>query len=329
MNGLRIKDCGPGTTVQDLGRYGYRRFGVSTAGVMDRTAAALANVLVGNAPGTACIEFHMMGGQFVVEGCPVVVAVMGPGSSLWIDGKLVAEGHATQAGLGEVVEVGPVRGGAFAYLALAGGIDLAPEMESLSVHRRSGIGGGSLAKGDLVPTIPAPVRLLSILVSKRKTAPIRVVPGPQDDHFAADALSTLCGQAYTIRTDSDRMGCRLSGPVLSHVGKVDIVSDGVLPGSIQVPADGQPIILLRDCPTTGGYPKIATVISADLGSLAQIAPGQSVRFAPVSLEQAILATRAAEADLTRLLATVGPAIKVPTTDALLRTNLIDGAIDGS
>ena len=329
MIGLRIIDCGPGTTLQDHGRIGYRRYGVSTAGVMDHGAAALANALVGNPSAVACVEFQLSYGRLNVEGGPVVVAVRGPGCEFSVGGRTVPDGQSALANPDDIIEIGPVRGGVFAYLALGGGIDLPPEMGSLSVHRRSGIGGRALAAGDMLPAVaPEQGQLLAVQPAAARTGPIRVVPGPQNDQFSTEALDLLCSSAFIVRPDSDRMACRLTGPLLHQSGGANIVSDGVLPGSIQVPGDGVPIVLLRDCQTTGGYPKIATVISADLDQLAQIAPGGTVHFDSVTLDQAVAAARAADTDLRQRLAAIRPTAKTPTTEALFGANLIDGATDG-
>ncbi|MFL3655142.1 MAG: biotin-dependent carboxyltransferase family protein [Halioglobus sp.] len=329
MIGLRIIECGLGTSLQDIGRFGYRRFGVSTSGTMDRRSAALANALVGNVAGSAVIEFHMLGGKLLVEEGPVVIATVGPQCVLRIAGKQINKGCSARAEPGEIVEVESVRQGVFAYVAVGGGFNLNPELGSRSVHRRSGIGGPMLVSGAYLTVSAAPRQLMTISLPKPDTRPIRVVPGPQNDRFVNGAIKALCSSSYVIRSNSDRMAYCLSGPALHHLGDANIISDGVLPGSIQVPGDGQPIVLLRDCQTTGGYPKIATVISADLDRFAQISPGGLVHFLSVTLDQAIVAARAAAAEQTKILATISPAIRLPTTDTLLRLNLIDGVTDGS
>ena len=329
MTGLRVIDCGSGTTVQDRGRFGLRRYGVSTSGTMDMESAALANALTGNLPEMACVEFQMAGGRFVVEDGQAIVALSGPGCKLLIGGNAVPDGCSARSESGDVIEVGPVRGGVFAYLAVGGGFDLPEMMGSLSVHRRSGIGGRALAPGDLLP-LKAPERgkLSRSAPTAVPTGPIRLVLGPQHDHFAAEALELLSGSPFVVRPDSDRMAYRLDGPPLLHKGEANIVSDGVLAGSIQVPGDGIPTILLRDCQTTGGYPKIATVISADLGHLAQVAPGGIVQFSSVTPEEAVEAARDA-ADLLRArIAAIRRARTEPTTESLLGTNLVGGVTDG-
>lgn len=329
MTGLHVIECGPGTTVQDRGRLGFRRFGVPTAGFMDRTSAALANALVGNDPDRACVEFQVSGGRFAVMGGPFAVALAGPGCALGIGNRRVPENSSALAKPGDIISVGPVRSGVYAYLAVGGGFELPSAMGSLSVHLRSGIGGAALTCGDLLP-VGSQHRGELLMAPPRATdtGPIRVVAGPQEERFAPGTLDLLCGEPFTVAADSDRMAYRLAGPLLEHAGGADIVSDGVLAGSIQVPGDGRPAILLRDCQTTGGYPKIATAISADLDRLAQTAPGGTLRFASVGLDEAVAAAREAHLRLCGLPATLKPAIHEPSTDTLLSVNLIDGATDG-
>lgn len=329
MTGLRIIECGPGTTLQDRGRHGYRRFGVSTSGAMDPEAAALANALTGNPPDTASVEFQMVGGRMAVEGCDLIVALSGPGSALRVAGAIVPDGRSVAVRAGEIIEIGPVSRGVFAYLAVGGGFNLPTTMGSLSVHRRSGIGGRPLAAGDFLPAAePNRGTLSHITPAEPCSGPIRLVAGPQDDHFTSDALALLTDSTFVVRPDSDRMAYRLSGPTLSHRGDGNIVSDGVLAGSVQVPGDGVPTILMRDCQTTGGYPKIATVISADIGRMAQIPPGNAVRFALVTLGEAVAAARLAASRLQRHVENVLPEASLPTTDSLLRTNLVGGVTAG-
>ncbi len=329
MTGFRVIDCGPGTTIQDRGRFGLRRYGVSTSGTMDIESAAIANALAGNLPETACVEFQMAGGRFVVEGGQAIVALSGPGCTLRIGENSVPDGCSARCEPGDVIEVGPVRGGVFAYLAVGGGFDLPEMMGSLSVHRRSGIGGRALAPGGLLPfKAPERGKLSRSTPAAAPTGPVRLVPGPQRDHFKDEALELLSGSPFVVRPDSDRMAYRLDGPPLLHKGEANIVSDGVLAGSIQVPGDGIPTILLRDCQTTGGYPKIATVISADLGRLAQVAPGGIVHFSSVTPEEAVEAAREAADQLRVRLAAIRRVRTEPTTESLLGTNLVGGVTDG-
>lgn len=329
MAGLRVIDCGSCTTIQDHGRFGFRRFGVSTSGWVDRSSARLANALVGNSPFEACVEFQLAGGRLSVEDKEVAIALVGPDCPLRIEGSFVPSNRSARAKNGDIVEVGPVRGGVYAYLAVGGGIDLQPQMGSLSAHARTGIGGKTLAAGDRLPTkAPERGKLLEAVPTTGDDDPIRFVAGPQNDYFAAEALTLLAQCPFTVRHDSDRMACRLSGPELRHLGDANIVSDGVLPGSIQVPGDGVPTVLLRDCPPTGGYPKIATVISSDLDRLAQISPGGIVNFTSVTLDEAVAAALLAKTRMDRTLSSIRPVSLGPTTESLLSVNLIHGSTDG-
>ena len=290
MTALEITRCGPGASVQDAGRYGYRRFGVSTAGAMDRQALALANALVGNSTDTAVAELPLSGASFHVVGGPVLVAACGPGTKLAVSGRPVPKHTSVEALEGDTIAIGPPCDGVYGYLSVAGGIQTTPVLGSRSCHRRSGIGGNILSPGDWLPCVgntTATPLFFPEDIRYDSAYEIRIIPGPQIDMFEKGALSKLLSAGFRISRRSDRMGLRLEGPVLSSVKGHDIVSEGVVSGSIQVPGNGNPIILGRDCQTTGGYPKIATVISADLDRLAQIPIGQDLRFRMVSEEHAI------------------------------------------
>ncbi|MDE0697661.1 MAG: biotin-dependent carboxyltransferase family protein [Boseongicola sp.] len=294
MTALEIIKCGPGVSVQDAGRFGFRRFGVSTAGAMDRRALALANALAGNPPDTAAVELPLAGAEFRVVGGPVLVAAHGPGTTLAVSGRPESERSSVQLADGDTVMVGPPRDGVYGYFAVAGGILTRPVLGSRSCHRRSGIGGDVLSSGDRLPCTGgsdnAPLYLPEGKWYDSSDA-IRIVPGPQADYFEEATWSRLLSSRYRISPRSDRMGLRLEGPVLRSSKGHDIVSEGVVPGSVQLPGDGNPIVLGRDCQTTGGYPKIATVVSADLDRLAQVPTGRDVRFRMVSAGDAIDAAR--------------------------------------
>ncbi|WP_168193180.1 biotin-dependent carboxyltransferase family protein [Rhodophyticola sp. CCM32] len=333
MTDLTVLDCGPGTSVQDAGRLGHRRYGVPTAGAMDRSALAAANLLVGNGPFAAAIEFTLIGGRFRVGEAGVLVAVAGPGLSLCIDGQKVLTHHSAYAPAGAVLEVSPIRGGVYGYLAIRGGLTSPLAMGSRSAHIRSGIGGVALTAGDILtcsasdsnePELAGDATALGGI--NGKGGPFRVVPGPQDGEFEQGALNRFLSSPYTVSPQSDRMGQRLSGASLCHPGGHNIVSDGVVPGSVQVPGDGQPIVLMRDAQTTGGYPKIATVISADLGRLAQTLPGGTVRFRAVTMAQAQEAARRMAAGLLGLAKGVHPADIRSLPERLSGENLISGIV---
>lgn len=324
---LRVLACGPGASLQDFGRFGLQRYGVSPAGAMDREALAAANALVGNSVGTAGVELMLAGAEFALEDGPALIAVAGGGASLTVAGRKVPPLTSALAEPGDRIAIGPAREGVYAYLAAANGFALPAELGSLSLHRRSAIGAPPLAAGMALPLGDGPLaRPLRLPEPPADEGPIRIMLGPQDGHFAAEAIETLSSAAFRVSAAADRMGVRLDGPTLAHARGFNIVSDGIATGSIQVPGDGRPILLMRDRQTTGGYPKIAAVISADLGRFAQIPPGREVRFAVVTREEAVAAARAAQARMDRFASTLRPAAL--TTETLLRENLIGGVVAG-
>ena len=329
MTALEVLDTGPGVTVQDAGRMGQRRFGVSTAGAMDRAALALANALVGNGPEAAALEIPLLGAAMRLTGGAVLVAATGAGAALRVGGEAVPGGVSILARNGDVIEIGAAREGVYTYLAVAGGIDLPPEMGSLSSHLRTGIGPARIATGQGLPIAmgraSAPLRYTGP-DAPASSGPIRVVPGPQDSHFDETAWAAFLAGPFRVTPRSDRMGLRREGPRLVAAAGHDIVSEGVVPGSIQVPGDGRPIVLGRDCQTTGGYPKIATVMSAELGRLAQTRPGSPLTLRTVTVEEARRAARDMAAWQAALGAAMSPARGTPAN--LHGVNLIDGMTRG-
>jgi biotin-dependent carboxylase-like uncharacterized protein len=335
MTALVVLAAGPATSLQDLGRFGWQRFGVGPAGAMDRPALALANALVGNPAGVAAIEFALAGGRLRVEEGAARIAVAGADSNLRIDGRFVTVLTSATAHEGQTIEIGPARTGVFSYLAVAGGLALTPALGSLSLHHRTGVGGlhgRSLRAGDRLPlalSAPAGPELALSAATGHSAGPIRVVLGPQDDHFTPAGIATLLGSEYMISEQADRMGLRLNGPELEHSAKgYNIVSDGIPTGAMQVPGNGLPLILLADRQTTGGYPKIATVISADLPRLVQCRPGTRLRFAAVGRAEAVQIVKTADAAFRALLAKIRPAgLAGLDSSELLSVNLVDGVID--
>jgi biotin-dependent carboxylase-like uncharacterized protein len=289
------------TSVQDGGRRGAQRFGLPPSGAMDLVSLAVANVLVGNAAFAAAIEIGPFGAAFTARGGAIRVALTGATRQMTLAGQPVLPWRSLVIAEHDVLTVGPARGGVFSYLAVEGGVPGAPVFGSLSVTSRASVGSPFprvLAAGDDLP-VAAILPLRSERGSPpfpQEAGPIRVVPGPQDDEFSPAAMTNLLDADWTVAAASDRMGYRLDGPPLVHIHGHNIVSDGTVTGSIQVPGSGQPIVLMPDRGTTGGYPKLATVISVDLGRLAQSVPGQRLRFAAVSVEeaQALARRRAAE-----------------------------------
>lgn len=333
MNALVIQECGPGTSLQDAGRFGYQRFGVSPAGAMDRLALAAANVLVGNGPEVGAIEFMAQGGSLVCAGAPVLVALAGGGATLAVHGKPTPAQTSLLLQDGEMLTVGPCRSGLFAYLAVSGGFAVAPQLGSLSLHRRSGLGGLEgrvLAPGDhLAYTVGTalPMYLPDDLAAD--DGPIHVMLGPQDDYFPAEAIARFLGEGYRVSSRIDRMGYQLEGPPLVAARGHNIVSDGIVSGHVQVPGNGQPIILMRDRQTTGGYPKIATVISADLDRLAQCRPGTAIAFRRVDEDEAVALARQHRARIASLAGRLMPARPDLDSRRLLGLNLISGVVSGT
>jgi 5-oxoprolinase (ATP-hydrolysing) subunit C len=327
---LRVIAPGFSSTLQDRGRIGWLRVGVPSSGALDPRALALANLLAGNGAGDGALELTLFGGAFAVEGGAARIAVAGADMAMTIDGAAALPRRSHTLAPGSVLRLGTARRGIRAYLAVAGGFAAAPRFGSVATHLRSGI-GRALAEGDVLPLAGAApegpeMRLAS---SPPPDHPrVRVVVGPQDDHFSKDAIDALLAGDYRVTQEADRMGLRLDGPKLAHAGGFNIISDAIAPGSIQVPGSGQPIILLADRQTTGGYPKIATVISADLPALGQARPGDFLRFEAVSLEAAVAARRTLAAWYEALPASIVPTGQLDS-EGLLGANLISGVTDGA
>jgi antagonist of KipI len=286
---VRVSAAGLLTTVQDLGRWGYQSRGVPVAGPMDRVSLRLANGILGNSPGAAALEVTLTGPRLEFADRRMV-AVTGA------EFQNVPAGVAVDVSPTRPLVFGPRIRGARAYVAISGGIEVSPVLGSRATHLPSAMGGfdgRALRAGDEVPLgPPKDGHYLSVVSEFRRTeATLRVLPGPQSDRFVKEALDVLQSAPYRVDVNSNRVGYRLSGPRLQHVKGADIVSDATPIGSIQVPASGEPILLMADCQTTGGYAKIATVISADVPAAGQLAPGDEIRFAVCSLSEAMDALR--------------------------------------
>lgn len=296
MRAFEVIQPGAFTTVQDLGRYGYQKYGVSISGAMDRFALRVANLLVGNEEGEAAIEATIIGPKLKALS-KMRVAFTGADLSPEIDGKPALRWRALDAPEGSILSFGALKSGCRAYLALSGGIDFPVVMGSRSIHTRSNLGGNgrALAKGDVLKIKESGIRNQETAGRQlpEDQVPIygrqwkvRVVLGPQHDYFTRRGIETFLKGEYEITAQADRMGYRLKGPKIEHKGGPDILTDATPPGSIQVPGDGMPIILLADGQTTGGYSKIATVASVDQDLLAQARPGDKVRFQRVTITEA-------------------------------------------
>lgn len=296
------------TTVQDLGRFGFRRFGMPVSGAMDPVALRLANRLVGNLDQAAALELTVKGPELVFE-TDAVIALAGADLSPMIDQAPMPLWTALKVARGSTLGFGERRSGARAYLAVAGGIDVPTVLGSRATHlpsRTGGFTGRALDRGDNVlcgPPPPGVAKLVGRALPSSAHPPyspaptLRVVLGPQADRVSTEAIETLVRGRYTVSPQSDRMGYRLNGPPLVHAGAPDIVSDATPPGAVQVPANQQPILLMADCQTTGGYPKIAVVISVDLPLAAQLLPGDSIGFTVVDVQEAQAVARDQRAKL--------------------------------
>ncbi len=342
---LKIVRAGLFDTLQDLGRVGFMALGMPTAGAMDRIGLRLANALLGNPPGMAGLEIGVMGPDLLVEADSVRVALVGPLSPALIEApdappRPLESDRTHLLKRGQMLRVGMIDGSSTAYLAIAGGFALQPFMGSLSTYARAGVGGfdgRKLAPGDALPL----VRAQAAAADERKLAapfdygsgPIRIVWGPQEDHFTAAGRRTFVESDYRVSKEADRMGIRFDGPTIEHAksvekGGADIISDGIGPGAIQVPGAGLPIVLLADRQTVGGYPKIATVASADLPRLGRLLPGQIVRFQAVTVAEAEKLRRDQEVRLARAIADLKVARPPGGIDLarLYEENLIDGVV---
>jgi allophanate hydrolase len=295
--GFEVVAAGPHTTVQDSGRVGFQNIGLPRSGPLDSVSFRVANALVGNPAGAPCLEMLLQGPTLKVLAHSLRVAVVG--GSAYLDVKSatprrVSAGQSVRLLRDEVVRVGAFGQSVCAYLAIEGGVDVPKVLGSTSTYVRAGIGGFQgrrLQPGDVLPlnlseASARPERALVAPIDLRVDDPIRIVLGPQADYFKDEAIETLLTSEYVISPQADRMGYRLQGAVLAHKGGYDIVSDGIVTGAIQVPGSGQPIVLMVDNQTTGGYPKIATVVSADVSLVARRKPGRSIRFAEVDVLRA-------------------------------------------
>jgi antagonist of KipI len=303
MGSIHVVRPGLLTTVQDLGRWGFQSLGVPVAGAMDGLSHRLANLLAGNDMAAATLEVTLTGPELRFSDARTV-AVAGAAFDLTVDGEPVVIMPFVVPTNG-LLRFGARASGARAYVAVAGGIDVPKVLGSRSTYlpsRMGGHAGRSLRAGDqLLLGQPAPGRATAVHAASRpdtEASPgdrrVRVLAGPQDSLFARDALQVLQSGRYMILPASDRMGFRLSGPAIRHGERAEIISDATAPGSLQVPPSGQPILLMADRQTSGGYAKLATVISADLATVAQAAPGEFLTFVECTQAEALTALIAQE-----------------------------------
>ncbi len=336
MPALVIDAAGPGITLQDGGRHGYLRYGITAAGPMDPLMHAAANRAASNALDATAVEISTGGVTVSAQDGAVGLALLAPGFRVALDGVLLPDTVALTLEPGQTLVVRAGDAGAWGYLAVAGRLDVAPVLGSAATHTRSelgGLDGRGLAAGDRLPVAEGrtpdgpPQRLVAPWLI-RDGREIRVVLGPQDDYFAPDQIAAFLAGPWTVSPRGDRMACFVDGTPLKHAKGHDIVSDGVAMGAIQIPGNGLPIILMADRQSTGGYPKIATVIGPDLGRLAQVRGGARLSFRRVSVAEAVAARRA-ERDLLREAIPREPVVRTDfASDFLLGLNLVGGVTDG-
>lgn len=307
---LSILRAGPLVSVQDAGRPGLMRFGVPASGPMDRVALAAANRALGNPPGAACIEVSLAGLTLECAEGTTGFAVAGGGFSVIHAGR---QGPSWQTGTlreGDRLEIRPGRWGSWCYLAFPGGIEAPEWLGSRSTHSLSGLGGGALRADGIITLadprahqrphegrdgpFPCPV-----FARPRRIA--HLVPGPQNRYFTPAAIEALLSSDWTLTTAADRMGVRLSGPAIAPAAPLDMPSEPIARGSIQVAGDGVATVLMADHQTTGGYPKIATILDCDLDGFAQLRPRERVAFRALTPEDAIARARTHAAAVARYL----------------------------
>lgn len=338
-----LKVVAPGlmTTLQDLGRPGYQRLGIPVSGALDGVSLRAANLLAGNAAGMGALEIAYQGPTLAVEAESIRIAYAGGTAPIDIlprEGASIGERlqplQSACLRKGQILRIGALSGSAVGYLAVEGGFDVASALGSQSTLARAGLGGlegRPLRAGDALPlkqdrTEDRQERMVPSLVLAPPSH-IRVILGPQDDYFSDVGKRTFLESVYTVSPASDRMGMRLAGPVLEHAKGYNIVSDGTAAGSIQVPGNGLPIVLLADRQTTGGYPKIATVISADMPALGRLMPGAKVAFKAVDVAEAEAAYRQHRADIDAIADRIVGVRAAIDAARLLESNLVSGMVD--
>ncbi len=311
------------TTVQDLGRFGYQRLGVPAAGAMDQFAIKMGNRLLLNDDKVAALEATFMGPSIKVIS-NVVIAITGGNLGPTLNGKDLPMWQSISLKEGDTISFEGPRGGIRTYICVAGGIDVPQIMGSRSTYLRSNIGGHlgrQLQQGDILSSNDPNKEV----VKGRKISPdivpsyggniiLRVVLGPQDGEFTEDGINTFLNSEYAVTPQMDRMGIRLEGPEIKHREKADIISDGIMFGSIQIPGNGNPIIMMADRQTTGGYTKIATIISIDIPKIAQAQPGDKIQFDKITIKDAQNLVREFEDTIQN--AIIDSPIEIPSTEVV-------------
>ncbi|MBF4695249.1 5-oxoprolinase subunit C family protein [Fusibacter ferrireducens] len=298
MSSIKVIAPGLFSTIQDLGRLNYQQYGMPVSGSMDHFAHKIANLLVGNAEDEALIEMTILGGQFEFK-ADVLVAITGANMSPMINGQLeVGMWRSVRIKKGDRLTFGPAHNGCRTYLAIAGGYEIENTLESKSTYTRGSLGGykgRTFKKEDEIKLKTHKLKLENLegrfvraehIPTYTSELELNVVLGPQEEAFTAKGIADFFSETFKITNEFDRMGYRLEGKKIEHVNSADIISDGIVSGAVQIPAHGNPIIMLSDCQTTGGYTKIAHVITVDLSKLAQAKAGDVIKFKALDIEEA-------------------------------------------
>jgi biotin-dependent carboxylase-like uncharacterized protein len=282
VSDIAVLRAGPLTTIQDLGRPGWAHIGVPPSGAADPDALRFGNRIVGNDPTAAALEVTLAGPRLRFH-IPAGLALTGAEANATLAGRPAAPGALLQVRAGDLLELRGCVRGVRTYICIRGGIDVEPSLGSRSTDLFSGVGPAPLRDGDLLrigadPPTPAPPSVDP--PPPRPGVPLlRVVAGPREDWFVPGTLAALCAATWRVNPASNRVGLRLSGPRLQRLDRGELLSEGVVTGALQVPPSGQPILLLNDHPTTGGYPVLAAVCAADVALTGQLGPGSFLRFA--------------------------------------------------
>lgn len=282
MSEIEVLRAGPLTTIQDLGRPGWMHVGVPPSGAADVGALDFGNRIVGNPPTAAALEATLAGPRLRFQ-APALVALTGAETNATVAGRPVAAGTLLRLGAGDVLELHGCERGVRTYVCVRGGIEVEPSLGSCSTDLLTGLGPAPLRDGAVLRIGAEPPTRPQLGLDPPPLRPdvplLRVVPGPRDDWFVPGALETLVANPWSVNAASNRVGIRLDGPHLERVDRGELLSEGLVTGAMQVPPSGQPILLLNDHPTTGGYPVLAVVCAADIAVAGQLGPGATVRFA--------------------------------------------------
>jgi len=336
---LKIISPGMMASVQDKGRFGFGSFGVPRSGAIDPISLRLGNALVGNGPYEAAIEFRLMGPTLTAENGPVRIGLACYATAeltvfLTGEAQAISPWQSITLQEGDILKISPLLEGATGYVTIEGGLDLSPVLTSCSTYARAKM-GMAVQAGDRLPVnqdaMPRKCEIIITDPPESTNDPLHVIFGPQDDYFSPDELNAFCSNGFKVSADVDRMGIRLEGTKVNALPEkgYDLISDGLVAGAIQIPGNGQPIILCVDCQSVGGYPKIATVVSADLHRLGQMMPGQKVRFKAVDLKKAQALRLDLEQSLQKSIGSLQDYYGegVVNVDALHGANLIGGVVD--